>query len=127
MINMYNSPDKGTTLEDGDKRVKFNWLGKSITEGHTLALNELKTKRECLAVSILTANGETEVAFFDKNGTDIVKGDLQSQMRVMQAGGFIKRLSHQGEQNGIKFTQVIYIYDINTDLGVLRQCIKQQV
>lgn len=127
MINMYSSADRGTTLEDGNKRVKFNMFGKAVAEGHTLTLNELRTKCECQAVSVLTANGETEVAIFGRGGTEILQGDIQSHMVIMQAGGYLRRFSNEGEQNGIKFTQIIYTYDKDANLEGVRQCIKQRV
>lgn len=113
----------GTTTETGDFGIfengvlrTFNRAGKCINSNANFTPKAISNKRLYKAISILNSGTNTEVAVFQDSTKEVYKGNVDSAMKLMEMRGYYKRLQLRDEFDGIKYTQMIFIYDSTIDI-----------
>lgn len=108
-------PDKTFAILDGDSCYIFDMVGRFKSKGDITA-NVIMNKKQYKAISVLSCSGDVEIAVFDSDGVFKKTGNSQSAMTLLSQRGFVRRLQRSGTEQGIKFTQMVFIY--NTDVNV---------
>lgn len=109
-------------VQDNNKYIMFDNLGKAVTCNPDLTSADLANKQYYKALSVLSSGGVVQVGVFD-NETTYKEGTLSTAMNLSMKRGYIRRLILSGTEGGISYTQTIFIYHKETDLGEYVSCI----
>lgn len=121
MVIGISQKDGGIIVTDNNICKKYDRLGKYVGD-MTLTARDLNSRQLFKAISVLTSNGETEVGVFD-DGLSTRKGTADTMINLTMKGGFCRRLMQSGKQSNISYTQVIFLYSKDTEMGEYLQCI----
>lgn len=117
LIQAYIKGDGSITVKENDRGYFFDNTGRFVKQD-ALTSDVVKGKRLYKAISVLSSCGDVEVAVFD-DSTDIkkYKGDLSTVTKLaMDERGYIKRIQMTGVFADIRFTQMVFIYDLDKNL-----------
>ena len=114
--------NKNIVVQDGEKYMEFDMYGKQVMPMLPLTPADLGNKQQYKAISVLTSSGEVEVCFFDNENT-CIKGTLNTTMNLLTKRGHFRMLTLKGTEQGISFTQAIFLYNKDMNLTEYKNCI----
>lgn len=114
MIRVKMLPKNETCIIDNGKSYVFGLNGKCIGEDVGNLSSYMIGALDLPCISILSSNGVLDIGVSETNkefkrytcGMD----SMQCAMKVQMCGNFIKMLRRDGNQNGIAFNQLIFVY-----------------
>ena len=106
--------DADFALIDGDTVRLFDMAGLFMRDT-TLDTNILTRRQVYKAISVLSSNGVVELCLFDESNEKKLS-DLTAIERIIQKGGYFKRVQLNGTVQGIRYRQMVFVYmqDVNT-------------
>lgn len=114
----FNS-DGSVAIKDGNIINKFDKFGMFHPNGITM--KDISNFSPYKVISVLTSCGEVTVGLFDES--DYVaetQGNFNTVMNITEKGGYLRRVIRKGIEDGVSFTQVIFIYQKDFNLqGVI--------
>lgn len=122
MIVGIQKRNKNILIQDNDKFIEFDMIGRAVTLNPVVTPADLGNKQFYKAISVLSSNGEVHVGVFDTENT-FRDGTLNTMIDLSMKRGYFKRLMLSGTDNGISYTQTIFLYTKETDLGEFVKCI----
>lgn len=122
MIVGIQKTNKNLIIQDNDKFVEFDMFGKVVSLSPNVTPADLGRKQLFKAISVLSSNGVVHVGVFDNENT-FRDGSLSTMMNLSMKRGYFKRLMLTSTESGISYTQTIFLYTKETDLGEYIKCI----
>ena len=114
--------DGSVAIKDGDTIRKFDKFGNDVSK--SLSMKDMSGFVPFKAVSILTSLGTVRVGVFDTESEMVeYEGTLNTLMNLISRGGFIRRVMCKGIYNGISYTQIIFLYSQDCNLGDISTCL----
>lgn len=114
--------DGSVAIKDGDTIRKFDKFGNDVSK--SLSMKDMSGFVPFKAVSILTSLGTVQVGVFDTESEMVeYEGTLNTLMNLISRGGFIRRVMCKGIDNGISYTQIIFLYSQDCNLGDISTCL----
>lgn len=122
MIYCSFNADGSVAIKDVDNIRKFDKFGNDVSK--SLSMKDMSGFMPYKAVSVLTSLGTVRVGVFDTQLAMVeYEGTLNTLMNLVMRGGFIRRIMCKGTDNGISYTQVIFLYSQDCNLGDISTCL----
>lgn len=128
MIRVKILPRNEVAIIENGKVVLFNNVGRCIQEDAGFVGKYMTGSLDLPIISLLSSNGVLDVAMFEE-GQEMKRfksslDSMQCAMKLQMQGGFIRMLRRDGEQDGIRYNQLLFIYKENTNLEEILQCLE---
>lgn len=110
-----------TVIIDNGKSYIFDLGGRCIKEDAGDLVSHMAGAMDLPVISILSSNGYSEVGV-SFPGTDKLRSfvpncdPMQCALTVQMERGFLKMLQRSGQQLGVRFNQMIFVYREGYDL-----------
>jgi hypothetical protein len=116
-----------TCIIDNGKSYIFNLGGRCIKEDAGNLSGYMAGALDLPCISILSSNGVVDIGV-SETGKEFKRYSssldaMACAMQVQKCGGFIKMLRRDGEQDGVKFNQLIFVYKEGSSLNTILSAI----
>lgn len=116
LVQAYIKGNDTVAVIDSDMCKIFDRSGRILNDNAPLTPDIVMGRDVYKAISVLSSSTEVEIALFDEAEVRKYKGDSNTVFSLMSVGGFIRRIQTKGVSNGIKYTQMIFLYSCDKDL-----------
>lgn len=107
--------DESICIIDDNKCYIFNKMGRFINK-IDVPMDVATSQTLFKAVSIVSTLKGVLVGVFDEKGISEMEGKDDTAVNVTMYKGYLRRLLLSGVESGVRYTQMVFIYDSSVDV-----------